>query len=141
MLGQKREGRVDGRGVGLRVVILITGQSVAHVVRCVWKLFIKASRMLQQTENCHTQRPHNAHSKINSSDSWPWYKIQRIWGQLGENSCHLTNQCPHCLHSKCTCACLSARGCVGLKNEAWSSILVHWNSWDNWTGTPHIILT
>lgn len=55
MLGQKREGRVDGRRVGLWVVVLITGQSVAHVVRCVWKLFIKASRMLQQIENCHTR--------------------------------------------------------------------------------------
>lgn len=66
VLGQKREGGVDGGGVGLRVVILITGQSVAHVVRCVWKLFVKASRMLQQTENCHThgKRPHNAHSTV-----------------------------------------------------------------------------
>lgn len=54
MLGQKREGRVDGGGVGLRVVILITGQSVAHVVRCVGKLFVKASRMLQQTDRQRT---------------------------------------------------------------------------------------
>lgn len=50
VLGQKREGRVDGGGVGLRVVVLITGQSVAHVIRCVRKLFVKPPRMLQQRE-------------------------------------------------------------------------------------------
>lgn len=50
VLGQKREGRVDGGGVWLWVVVLITGQSVAHIIRCVWKLFIKPPRMLQQIE-------------------------------------------------------------------------------------------
>lgn len=53
VLGQKWEWRVDGRGVGLWVILLVTGQSVAHVVRCAWKLFIKPSRMLRWNDR-HT---------------------------------------------------------------------------------------
>lgn len=78
VLGQKRKGRVDGGGVGLRVVVLITGQSVAHVIRCVRKLFVKPPRMLQQRENYqkHDQLlKRSTQSKIESNDSLPWQPI------------------------------------------------------------------
>lgn len=66
VLGQKGEGRVDGGGVGLRVVVLITGQSVAHIIRRVRKLFIKPPRMLLQIENDqkHDKLLNNTLSKI-----------------------------------------------------------------------------
>lgn len=41
VLGQKRERRLDGGGVGIWVVLLVAGKPVANVVRCVWELFIK----------------------------------------------------------------------------------------------------
>lgn len=53
LLRQEGQGRVDGRGVGLWVVLLVTGQSVAHIVGRVWKLLIKPSCMLPPDE---TQR-------------------------------------------------------------------------------------
>lgn len=55
LLRQEGERRVDGRGVGLRVVLLVAGQSVAHVVCRVWELLVKAAGVLQVRTKVRTE--------------------------------------------------------------------------------------
>ena len=48
VLGEEGERGVDRRGVRLWVVLLVAGQSVAHIVGCVWELFIELSGTLRR---------------------------------------------------------------------------------------------
>lgn len=54
LLRQKGQRRVDGRRVGLRVVLLVARQPVAHVVGRVWQLLVEPPGVLQRRHRVRT---------------------------------------------------------------------------------------